>query len=223
MRHRGPAVGGSYPQADYYGGYFGGQAPAAAAAVPAQPGGGYNSGYGGGGAYGSSGDAYGYNSNSNSAAAANEDNKYAKATKKSKLNPLWYVCIATGLWALIMIKLWWSASGQYSGMLKTLEVRSTTEITEQINTWKRKINQANDEADQDNKKFEDNIKKSLAELTAQNRYLQKERDELRVKHEGPDKKEEESRIMMRDRAFREQLEFLQSAIKKESRRRVLEV
>ena len=61
-----------------------------------------------------------------------------------------------------------------------------------------------------------------ADLEKENRQLQKERDELRIKYEGPDKKEEEARLLMREKAFQEQVFMLQEATRKESRRTVLE-
>ena len=51
---------------------------------------------------------------------------------------------------------------------------------------------------------------------------QKERDELRVKYEGPDKKEEETLLILREEALREQAAMLMYAAKKESKRTVLE-
>lgn len=60
-------------------------------------------------------------------------------------------------------------------------------------------------------------------LKKENRQLQKERDELRVKYEGnPEKQIEEARLRAREDAWKKQVQLLQQATSRESRRAVLE-
>ena len=66
------------------------------------------------------------------------------------------------------------------------------------------------------------FQQQINDLERSNRFLQKESDELRVKHEGPDKVEELARLQLREEAYQDQVDLLQKATRKESKRAVIE-
>jgi cyclophilin family peptidyl-prolyl cis-trans isomerase len=61
-----------------------------------------------------------------------------------------------------------------------------------------------------------------AKLEVELRKVQKERDELRVKFESPDRRRDEIRLAAREEAWKKQVQVLQQATSKESRRAVME-
>jgi hypothetical protein len=81
--------------------------------------------------------------------------------------------------------------------------------------WERQVEQVKAESQ---RKFTQQINA----LERDNRLMQKERDELRVKYEGAEKQDEEARLVARDKAWKEQVTLLQKATRQESKRSVLE-
>jgi hypothetical protein len=62
----------------------------------------------------------------------------------------------------------------------------------------------------------------ITSLEQEKRTIQKERDELRIKHESPTKRNEEIRAVAREEAYKKQLLLLQRSTQRESRRAVHE-
>ena len=204
MRHR---ASGSYPTPDYYGG-----------------------GYSGGGSSGQSYGGYGGGNDNNNMHGNNvtpSPSKYNKSRSggiggPDNMNTLFWACIGTGLWALIMMLLWWNASSYHTELKTLLDVESIAEAKKMILMLQEDMSIAQERAEKEKRDYERKQASTLNQLERDNRYLQKERDELRVKYEGPDKKEEETRMLLREEAFRDQLNTLIQATKKESKRSVLE-
>jgi hypothetical protein len=223
MRHRSV---GSYPKQDYYGSSTGGGNSGSGGGYGNTSGGsqsygGYNPGSGGGG---------GEQQNSNSSmyyggGVASQNNSKTNKPKNNNRNAtmLLWACVGTGLWAFLMMGLWWNASGSYKEMLTMLNVQKGQDVLLLVDDLKEDVAEAKVKTEQkDTKALEAKRGMELSKLEKEKRYLQKERDELRVKYEGPDKKEEESRVLLRDEAFKEQLDWLQESIKIESKRTVIE-
>jgi len=224
MRQRSSGGGGyaapGNASQNYYGGYRGG-----------------NDGYSNSGSYGGySQQSYGgYNAGSSGmytgyAAAPSEDNKYKKSSKSAPsigslmggFSPLLLLCLLMGLWSFAAMGLWMNARGKYNSILGAFNAPDSDQLMNLYKNLQQDLARAQREKDRTVRETERKLKSRQAELERENRLLQKERDELRVKHEGPDKEEEESRMLLRDEAFRNQLELLQEATRKESRRNVVE-
>lgn len=231
MRQR--AGGYPTPSHNYYGGYSGG-------GTTSQGGGGYSQNGGGGAAYG------GYNAHSQqsyggytgqsssmyggSAMSSDDDNKHSKRRNSSFssrfgsgfMSPVMLLCMTLGLMALIMLLMWTNVRGKYNTILKELELPNSKAVIDMYKSLQTDVAAANKKRDSTGRDMERDYARRQKEMERENRLLQKERDELRVKYEGPDKKEEESRLLLREQAFQKQVALLQEATRKESRRTVLE-
>lgn len=217
-----PAAGG--PQG-YYGGYSGG-----------------NNGYSSNGSYGgynagsqqgyggyNAGAAYSSPSMSGYAAApASTDNKYAKSKRKSSSampvdNPvLVVILILLGLWSVAMLGLWMNVRGKYNSILTEFNVPNSNALMDLYKTLQSDLADIQRKKDREIRQNDKKFAGRESELQRQNKLLQKERDELLVKYEGPDKEEASERLQLREEAFQNQVELLQEATRKESKRNVLE-
>lgn len=225
MRQRpsGSGYGGSN---NYYGGYGGGNAGGGS--------GGYsNSGYGGYtggghqqnyGGYSGGNNAYGSSPSSSTSSVNKKYSKHETGTTFSmgKGNLIILYCVLTVLWGAGVIGSWYNVRTKRNTILAELnqpDLESILQMKKALEKDVSRIKRQQEDSIQDlNNKYGD----KHADLEKENRQLQKERDELRIKYEGPDKKEEEARLLMREKAFQEQVFMLQEATRKESRRTVLE-
>jgi flagella basal body P-ring formation protein FlgA len=114
------------------------------------------------------------------------------------------------------------ARSNYNGILDVLQVHSSEAALEVVDQWKQSVEDAQREQTQSQRDATRKYASQINQLERDNRFLAKERDELRVKYEGPDKQEEETRMVLREEAFQSQVELLQQATQKESKRTVLE-
>jgi hypothetical protein len=191
-----------------------------------------------GGPYASGGANYGgYNSSSDmmmgmhddessTASRSDDDDKYHKKKRKFGIGVMAVTMVANAVFvllALVFTILWLRVSGQHHGILKDGNVGTNVALQTMVSALRAELRSARIGGAQNlnleaNRKYTPQINK----LTRENRFLEKERDELRVKHEGPDKKEEETRMKSREEAFVEQVSLMQQAIKKESKRTILE-
>jgi hypothetical protein len=106
---------------------------------------------------------------------------------------------------------------QQSRLLGEIQLNSVDEVIEAFSKLK-----------EDNRKWErETFSQKGAEreaharyaaLERSNRMLQKERDELRVKHESPERRNEELKIAAREQAWKHQVQLLQQATVREARR-----
>lgn len=126
------------------------------------------------------------------------------------------------LWGFVMTVLWFSARGKYGGLLKDLNVGSSKGAKDLVKNLNADLRDARTASARSNRDTNRKMAEKQKELEKQNRALQKERDELLVKYEGPDKTEEESRLVLREEAFQEQIERMKKATRRESRRTIIE-
>jgi len=137
-------------------------------------------------------------------------------------NFLVLVCMLMGLWSIAMMGMWMNVRGKYNSVLAEFKVPNANALMDHYRNLQADLADAQSEKDRSVKLNERKHAGRQQELERENRLLQKERDELRVKYEGPDKEEEESRLQLREEAFQNQVELLQEATRKESKRNVLE-
>jgi hypothetical protein len=110
---------------------------------------------------------------------------------------------------------------QQRNVLHTLQANSLDEVVEGVERLR-----------EENRRWERGIfaqkgteRETHARYTAlerSSRMLQKERDELRVKYESPERRNDELRIMNREEAWKQQVHLLQQATVREARRAAIE-
>ena len=185
-------------------------------------GGGYNNndggGYGGynGGSGGGYGGGNGMNSGNNSNSKSSKDKGRSRGFEPWK-NPLVLYGVAA---FFICTTLYYRSSG--NSLLKALNVKTQDAAIELVQGLERDVSRWKKQGDKDRAVGERKSAAELARLEKTNRQVQKERDDLRTKHEGPDKIKKDVRIQDRDDAFAEQVAVLEKATKRESLRTVLE-
>jgi hypothetical protein len=214
------------------GGYGNGSGSGSGSGNGSNSNGGGNAGYGGysNGSYG--GYSAGYASTTTPTPTTTED-KYSKRKSSSTFslpslgsvfggNPLVLVCVLMGLWSILMMGFWMNVRVKYNSILKEFNAPNADSI---VDLYKNLQSDLADAQQKKDKSVRENDRKKAVmqrDLERETRRLQKERDELRVKYEGPDKEEEESRLQLREEAFQNQVALLQEATRKESKRNVLE-
>lgn len=132
------------------------------------------------------------------------------------------ICMLMFLWSVAVLGLWMNVRGKYNSILTEFDVRNAGALMDLYKDLQNDLKNAQQEKDRTVREANRKLNARQQELERENRLLQKERDELRVKYEGPDKEEEESRLQLREVAFQNQVELLQQATRKESKRNVLE-
>ncbi len=215
MRQR-PSGTGYAPPPNYYGGYNGGGGGA-----------GYSDGNGYGGYNGGHQSYGGYNAGTAHSSVDNTqalDDKYAKskASPIMMFNPLVLLCVLMGLWSIAIVGLWMNVRGKYNSILTEFNAPNADKLLSLYKSLQTDLANAQQEKTQSMKEWKTKYAARQADLERENRLLQKERDELRVKYEGPDKEEEESRLLLREEAFQHQIALLQEATRKEAKRNVME-
>jgi len=138
----------------------------------------------------------------------------------------------TVLWSLIIGFMYWNLRSSLTTVLSHIPEATPTNsriwndipnvVGDYLDDLKSQLKKTEKQVSRKQKDAQRKYQQELNQLERDNRFLQKERDELRVKYEGPDKVEEMARLHMRELAFQEQVELLQEATRRESRRTVLE-
>ena len=184
--------------------------------------GGYNAGGGGGGG---GGNPYGgYNSGAQSLYGAGTlSSKSKRRGSRSHnfatiyMNPILWMIVA---FLMFVLALYYRSTA--NGYLRRLSSRTIVEAVEKLKHSEDEARRWRAMVDETSRELQRKFTQQITTLEKENRFLQKERDELRVKHEGPDKKEEEARILQREVAWQSQVALLQKATQRESKRMVLE-
>jgi hypothetical protein len=186
---------------------------------------GYNTGdgyggYGGGGGGGYGGDVYG-NSSTGNHHNSNHSNNTFKDKARPRSEPWKNPLILYGITAFfVLTTLYYRSSG--NSILKALQVKTQGAAVELVQGLERDVSKWKIQVDKNRNENDRKNKKDIAKLEAKNKLLQKERDDLKEEHEGPNKVEELADILEREEAWTEQVALLKKATKRESRRSVLE-
>lgn len=135
---------------------------------------------------------------------------------------MYYVCVILGLWGIATMGLWFNVRSKYNSILKEFKAPNADALVDLYQRLQKDLANAQQEKARSVAEWKSKYASRQNELERENRLLQKERDELRVKYEGPDKVEEGSRLQLREEAFQNQVALLQAATRKESKRNVLE-
>lgn len=192
--------------------------------LPSHGGLGYDSGAGGGlggGSYGGYGGGNGYGGG-----GYGGDEKYKRKRGPSilqNLTPLQITCIVLGFWAFIMTWKSWSRAGQLKTIYKKAgNSKSVKNVLAFMDSERRRAELSRREAKDAVRDNNEKLQSKISTLNEKVRNLQKSNDELRMKHEGPKKKEQEERMALRETAYQDQVELLLKATRKESKRSVLD-
>jgi small-conductance mechanosensitive channel len=125
-----------------------------------------------------------------------------------------------------MTMLFVSSRGKTNSMLKQLDKTSIAAVVDyaqdlenRLSSTQRQLTKSQQESTSSSRQDAQKI----ATLQKENRLLQQQADDLKKKHEGPQKvKEETQRLQDREMAFSEQVAWLQASARRESKRAVLE-
>ena len=191
-------------------------------------------GYGGYGGYSHSGNqSYGGYSGGNgtsysssSSGMYGETSKYSKKKRKGSGgfigSPLVIAAVALGVINLILTGLWLSSRGRYRSLLKGLNASTSRAAIEKVQWTENEVIKERNEVDRQKRKTEARYSSRIKELEQQSKEFIRERDDLREKYESPDQLRMASRLKKREPAYLEQIGRMQQAIRKESKRTVLE-
>jgi len=123
---------------------------------------------------------------------------------------------------LVTTLLWWNASSTTRGLLNRLEIDRLEEIKSMIEQQQKSLDLAKRQTSQTDRGTRLEYSTSINEKKKTQQELQRERDELKRKYEGPDRKEQQKRVLEREMAYRHQIQLLKKATQRESKRTVLE-
>jgi hypothetical protein len=120
----------------------------------------------------------------------------------------------------VIATLYYRSSG--NSMLSALQVKTQDAAVEMVQGLEQEASKWKIQVDKQRNDLQRKATQDTARLERDNRSLQKEWDDLRVKHEGPEKIEGDARISLREDAWKQQVLLLQTATERESQRTVLE-
>jgi hypothetical protein len=205
-------VASNRPSQDHYGGYRGGSSGG--------DGYGQQNGYGGYGAAGSNNNLYG--GYSTPAEVNHSRSKKSQMSLGSVMNSPWMLtCILMALWSVVVIVLWMNARGKYNSILRQFNLPNTEAFLAKYKSLQADVSSAQQDR-QRTKTDNRELGVRFEELAQENQQLLREVEELKVKYADVDHEQRESHMLFREDALQEQMALLQTAIRKESRRTVLE-
>lgn len=186
--------------------------------------GGGSSGYGGGGGMGSPSPYGGYSSGSHNSDLFKEKSRKShygsspvmRILSKSVKEPWIWPVITTIIFAYLTIRY----RSMFRSILSIMDVKNGGGIKEAQLAWDTVV-RTRDSRQRQITTLQEQQRKSIQkqnECEQEKKKILKERDELRVKYENPSRKVEELRNSTREKAWRDQVQLLQAATQRESRR-----
>lgn len=109
-----------------------------------------------------------------------------------------------------------------NSLLHELGVANKAEAMEQKERFQSEISRWKKQVDTTKYEIQRKFSTQISQLEKDKRSIQKERDELLVKHESPEKIEEGTMLVAREEAWKEQVMMLQDYTRQESKRSVLD-
>jgi hypothetical protein len=132
---------------------------------------------------------------------------------------LTYTVIAMVVLNIIFTSLWMSSKGQYRSLLKAMNARDVKTVIDKIHWTEREIESVRRKMDAEVREAERRFSAKIKKLENDNRRYKKERHDLREEYES---EEFTTRMEKREPAYQQQIGRMQQAIRKESKRTVLE-
>ncbi len=151
----------------------------------------------------------------------NNGGKYNKH-KRVGYFPLTYVSIGMVVLNVILTGLWMNSKGHYRSLLLALNAKDVSTAIFKVQWTEKEVARVRNEMATDERLAETRYGPRIRQLERENKKWKTERDQLKEKYESPRKKQVDSRLKKREPAYLEQIELMQRAIRKESRRTVLE-
>ena len=192
--------------------------------------GGFSSGSGGysNGSYGgyssNNGAAYGGYAGGSAYGGSSSDSK-DKPRRKHGTNPLLEKLKEPWVWSTIVAVLLLFSTMRYRSqtnlILRELKLKSPQQVIDTVRQLEQE-KKHRDRAVLDHKSNHQTVQSQYTKLEGDYRRIQKERDELRVKYESPERVAEERRLKTREEAWQKQVVLLQQAMAKESKRAAVE-
>lgn len=152
-----------------------------------------------------------------------EPSKYNKRRSGAGFSPLMFAASAMAIFSLILTGLWLSSRGQYRSLLQGVNnAKDARSAINKIQWTGREIDNVQREITKMARRAEGRYGPRIKQLEKENQQFKDERDELREKYESPGKKTDGARLKQRESAYMRQIGLMQQAIRKESKRTVLE-
>lgn len=149
--------------------------------------------------------------------------KYNKTKRTiTGFSPLTYAAIGMVVFNVILTGLWMSSKGRYRSLLQEMNAKDVTSAIYKVQWTEKEVARVRTQMAADERQAENRQGPRIKQLERENKRWKNERDQLKEKYESPQKKREESRFKKREPAYLEQIELMQRAMRKESRRTVLE-
>ena len=152
----------------------------------------------------------------------NGSSKYSKRYNLVGKSTLTYAAIGLAVFNVILTGMWLSSKGSYRSLLKTMNAKDVAGVISKIQWTEKQVAKIKNEVASEERQAQSRYGPRIKQLERENKRWKSERDELRQKYESPEKKKDDARLKQREAAHLEQIEHLQRAIRKESKRTVLE-
>lgn len=150
----------------------------------------------------------------------------AKQSKRRQLggeySPLAFTAIAMGVLNMIITGLWMSSKGNYRLLLQGMNARDASGVVEKIRWTEKEMATVRREMKTKVREEERRYGDSIRKLQNDKLRYKKQCDELRDMHESPEKIEQQARFLEREPEYMQQIDRMQKAIRKESKRTIME-
>lgn len=146
--------------------------------------------------------------------------KYSKK-KHAGYSNLAIVALGMAIFNIILTGLWLKSRGHYRSLMQGFNARDSQGVIDKIKWTEKEVSNVKHEMMKESRQIESRFPK-IKQLEKDNKRWMSERDKLREKYESPAKKKEDARLKQREPAHLKQIGLMQQAIRKESRRTVLE-
>jgi hypothetical protein len=147
--------------------------------------------------------------------------KYGKK-RGGGYSPMVLIVLFMGLLNVVFTGLWMSSKGRYRSLLEGMRARDVSGVVDKMRWAEQELASVRREVTTERRIAENNFGEKLNKLENDNLRFKKERNELREKHESPEKMEKDFRFKKREPEYLQQIGRMQKAIRKESKRTVLE-
>lgn len=147
----------------------------------------------------------------------------SKHSQKSRFgfSPLGYVSLGMAVVNVILTGLWMSSRGHYRSFVDGLNARDVKGAIDKIKWAEREASIVRNEMMKERRDIDRRYPR-IKKLEQENVRWKKERDELRERYESLEKRKEDARLKQREPAYMHQISLMQQAIRKESKRTILE-
>jgi hypothetical protein len=145
-------------------------------------------------------------------------NKYSKRRNSAGYSPLAFAVFCMAVFNLFLTGFWMSSRGHYRSLLQSVNAKDGRDAIDKVQWTEREVATVQAEITREARRTDTRYTPRIKQLEEEIERNKAERDELREKHESEEKKKNK----LREPAYLRQIGLMQQAIRKESKRTVLE-